>query len=178
MLSRRKQRPVRGIAKLHVELSRVQAEIGIPIPALAYIQQAISRLGEHIAGVAEAQFQVPAWCEGRGKHDGDEVVAPALQLRSFNRGILDEVERSYTCFAGFDSIDLEMSRQFKEQRSFSSILNSQTHFGGCAKRRRRLHGRPNLEGRDRHVARGSIRGRDTGRERRPDIEEEGAIFYL
>ena len=166
LFSRRHQRPVRGIVKLHLELRRAQTEIRIPRAALAHIQQSVSRLRQNFARITEAQFQFLTGRERSREHHRHQIVPFSLPLRSFNRRVLDEVHRPPI---RLDRINLQIARQLKQQRPFSSAANSNIHLRRCSQHSRRLHRRLNPEARNRGV--GDRRSRGCTARARPGANE-------
>src|SRR5271166_2828256 len=106
--------------KHHLVMRWAQPEIGIPGAALAHIEQSIPRVRQNLTRVAEAKLQFLPGGEWSGEHHRHQIVPFALQLRAFDGRVLDKV---YGPSVGFDCIDLEKPRQFKQQRPFSSVAN-------------------------------------------------------
>src|SRR5208282_1157237 len=92
-LSGRDQGPSGGVSELHVERSRIQPKVRIPDAAGADIQQSTARVRQHVSGIPEAEFQYLVAGEFGRKDDRNEVVSSSFKLCSFQRGILDEINR-------------------------------------------------------------------------------------
>ena len=78
--------------KFEIKRRHVQAEIGIPVSARSYIEQAIAGIGQHRPGIHEVQLELVAFRCRLRQDDRDVVVAFARDSRSFYRLVLQELE--------------------------------------------------------------------------------------
>src|ERR1019366_2589699 len=104
------------------------------------------------------------------------IIPFSMQRAPFDRRVLDEVHRPPIRLEGFD---LQMTRQLKQQRPFSSAANSNIHLCRYSQHRRRLDRRLNSEARNRDVLGPTVRSREVhpgGRKRSPQIEKQDAVF--
>ena len=163
--------------KFHIEKRGTQSEIWIPGATLAHIQQSASGFGEHIARVGESQFQLLSCFERCGKHDRDQVVTFSPELGSFQRLVLNEVNR---VAIHPHRIDLQIARKFEHQGSLASLSNQYVKLGCCTQSRGRLHGGTDAEvgyaniGRD-YAGRSSRMFHRRRTERGPHIPERNTV---